>query len=79
LAQSLAQDIPEVREIALWSMLLGEILDDNLMNHIRNLKNSNAAIINDQDILSVSFFPTTAQWIVKKILTPSLMRTAEGK
>ena len=78
-AQSLAQVLPEDREIALWSMLLGEILDHNLLSRIRNIKESGAAKISDLDISSVSLFPMMAQWIVNKILTPSLIRASQGK
>ncbi len=78
-AQSLAQVLPEDREIALWSMLLGEILDEHLLAHIRNLKESGAAKISDQDKLSVSLFPMLAHFIVNKILTPSLIGAAQTK
>lgn len=78
-AKTLAQARFEAREMAFWSLLLGEILDHNLLNHIRNLKKSSAAKISDQDIGNVSLFPTMAEWIVNKILTPSLMLGPQGK
>ena len=78
-AQILVRLRPEAKEDVFWSLLLGRILDDNLLDHIRNLKKTNAAKISEDDISTVSLFPTMAQLIVNEILTPSLMRGPRKK
>ncbi len=75
-AQLLVRDLPEIREVAYWSELLGAVVDENLINHIRNLRKSKAGNISDLDTSFVSLFPLGARLIVDGILTPSLKRLA---
>jgi hypothetical protein len=62
----------EPTDTLLWSNLLGQILDHNLLSHLQNLKKSNVAKIDDDDVSVVKMFPIISHGIVNRILIPGI-------
>ncbi len=78
-ATTLHSELPEALEIAYWSVLLGNLIDENLGDRLEVLKRSMIVTKDDIDQSGFPIFPLMSRLIAEKILTPNLMKAAGAK